>query len=78
MGAHRLKTGGDYITIRELSDRLCMSESKVWTMVNERTIPSEKFGRNVRVPRAYLDGLIERGEQRSAQALANQVDGLAS
>ena len=53
----------DWLTAEDIAARLGVSRSRVYQLVDDRTIPCVRFGRSIRVPRLAWDAwLAEQSE----------------
>lgn len=48
-----------YMSTKEFCERLQISSSTVYRMINDGTIPAIKFGRHWKIPRSMFDGYGE-------------------
>ena len=53
-------TSASYLTIREVSEQLHLSRSKVYDLIGREGLPVVRFGRAVRVSVAALEQWLER------------------
>lgn len=51
---------GDFLRIRDVSDKLDVSDRSVWRLVEDGQLPVHKFGSSTRIRRKDLDAYIDR------------------
>lgn len=55
-------------TVREMAELLRLPDSTAYDLVRRGEVPSRRFGRHLRVPRAWLDGLAGDAMTRWSEA----------
>ena len=55
--------GDKFLTIREVTDELGISERSVWRLIEDDKLPAHKFGSSTRIRRSDLDDYIKRSRR---------------
>lgn len=57
--AHTETSRPDWLTLAQVGETLSLSRTTLWRMAKRGELPVHRFGSAVRVPRAWLDSLLE-------------------
>ena len=61
-----------FLTVGEISQRLGLSERRVYQLIEKRLLPAIRLGRSVRVPLAAWEAWLAVQEKRAMAAVEEQ------
>lgn len=64
------------LTLAQVAQRLSMGALEVKRMIRTEQMPVIRQGRKMRVPKAFVDELIERGWGGGVKLAADEIDAL--
>lgn len=64
------KTNKQYLTVKEVSEYLCISKTSAYELVHRPDFPVCHFGGSIRVPSEALDAWVESKTRISAEVRA--------
>jgi excisionase family DNA binding protein len=54
-------TSGRLLTVKQVAERLNLSERTVWRLIRDRLLKVKRFGRTVRISESDLNDFTDRG-----------------